>query len=122
MGFTTKNKTIDIHERILNFVVRVLKLLKEIPKTPENLIIINQITRSVTSVGANDREADGASTKKDFIHCYTIVRKELNETDYWLTIIAEVNPRLKSRMNGLLKESKELVKIVSTIVYRAKTH
>lgn len=40
------------------------KLLKQLPKTPENLVIINQITRSATSMGANDREADGTTTKR----------------------------------------------------------
>ncbi len=46
-----KSGTRDIHQRIYDFVMRVLKLLKQLPKTPENLIIINQIARSVTSMG-----------------------------------------------------------------------
>jgi four helix bundle protein len=49
----------NIHERIYNFVIRVLNLLKYLPKSSQNLIIINQITRSVTSMGSNDQEADG---------------------------------------------------------------
>ena len=31
----------DIHERIYQFVIRVLNLLKELSRTPENIIIIN---------------------------------------------------------------------------------
>lgn len=110
----------DIHERIYTFVVRVLKLIKQIPKTPENIIIIDQLTRSVTSMGANDREADGATTKKDFIHKYSLVRKEGKETEYWLDLIADTNVNLKLRMTNLLLEGEEIIKIVSKIIYNTQ--
>jgi four helix bundle protein len=70
----------DIYERIFQFTVDVLRLVRLVPKTEENLVIIRQVLRSVTSVGANSQEADGASTKKDFVHCFTVVRKESKET------------------------------------------
>ena len=53
----------DIHKRFIT-CYSGSTLLKQLPKTAENLIIINQIARSVTSMGANDREADGVTTKK----------------------------------------------------------
>lgn len=110
----------DIHQRIYDFVIRVLKLLKQLPRTPENNIIISQITRSVTSMGANDREADGTITRNDFAHKYSIVRKEGKETDYWLHIIADTHPPLKPRMEALIAEGIEIIKIVSTITFNAK--
>ena len=48
------------------------------------------------------------------------VRKESKETDYWLNIIADTNPSLKSRMANLIKEGQEIIKIVSTIIYDTK--
>ncbi|OGH22391.1 MAG: hypothetical protein A3F31_02575 [Candidatus Levybacteria bacterium RIFCSPHIGHO2_12_FULL_38_12] len=48
------------------------------------------------------------------------VRKEGKETDYWLNIIADTNPSLKSRMANLIKEGQEIIKIVSTIIYDTK--
>ena len=48
------NKSYDIHERIFNYVVAVVTFLNKLPKTPTNLIFINQVTRSVTSMGANE--------------------------------------------------------------------
>ena len=116
-----KSGTRDIHQRIYDFVMRVLKLLKQLPKTPENLIIINQIARSVTSMGGvNDREADGVTTKKDFIHKYSIVRKEGKETDYWLNIISDTNGAFKPRMKNLINEGVEIIKIVSSIIYNTQ--
>lgn len=109
-------KPIDIHERIFQFITRGLKVIPHLPVTTEAKIIINQYARSLTSVGANDNEADGTSTKNDFIHVYTIVRKELKETRYWLRVIAEVYPRLAHRLTNLIRESEELVKIISKII------
>ncbi|MEK7534708.1 MAG: four helix bundle protein [Patescibacteria group bacterium] len=110
----------DIHERIYQFVIRVINLVKQLPKTPENIILINQITKSVTSMGANDQEADGTDSKKDFIAKYSIVRKEGKETSYWLRLIFDTNPSFRLRMKGLMQEGKEIVKIVSTIILNSK--
>ncbi|RJQ38173.1 four helix bundle protein [Candidatus Microgenomates bacterium] len=112
-------KQFDIHERIFKFVIRTLKMIKYIPQTVENKIIINQLVRSVTSSGANDQEADGVSSKRDFIHCYTIVRKELKETYYWLSLLSELDEKLNKRLPDLLKENNELIKIISSIISKA---
>ncbi len=112
-------KTFDIHKRTFDFVIEVLKSIKYIPVSVENKIIVNQLIRSVTSCGANDQEADGVSTKRDFIHCYTIVRKELKETKYWLSVLSALDPKLKTRFSSLIVENDELVKIISTIIKNA---
>jgi len=110
-------KNYDIHERIFNFIVKVINFLNKLPKTPTNLVFINQATRSVTSVGANDQEADGALTKKDFIHGFTVVRKEGKETVFWLRLIEKTNPqRFSIEALDLVKEGGEIVAIVSTII------
>lgn len=113
-------KKFDIHERVYRFVLGVLKFLRKLGRSQENLVIIDQIARSATSVGANDQEADGVSTKKEFIHRYTVVRRELKETTYWLRLIADLNPRLASEAKGLLDEGDELTKIVSKIIDNAR--
>ncbi len=117
---TNKEKPQDIHERIYKFVIRVLNLAKSLPPTKQNLILIDQITRSSTSMGANDQEADGTDSKKDFISKYSIVRKEGKETNYWLRLIENTNPDFSSRMKSLIQEGKEIVKIVSAIIISTK--
>lgn len=109
----------EIHDRIFHFVVRGLKIPHNLPRSTESQIIMNQYVRALTSVGANDNEADGVTSRKDFIHVYTIVRKELKETRYWLRIIAEIYPSVQKRMDLLLKENEELIKIVSSIIVSA---
>lgn len=113
-------KEYDIHKRIFNFVIRVLNLIKSLPKTPQNLILINQITRSVTSMGANDQEADGSTSRKEFFRSLTIVKKETKETNYWLRVIAETNSGYKKRMESLIQEGQEIEAIISSIIMKSK--
>src|SRR3989344_7891515 len=112
-------KRFDIHDRIFDFVIRVLRLIKEFPKTYENKVLTDQLIRSVTSIGANDQEADGVSSKRDFIHCYTVVRKEAKETLFWLRLLVELNEKYKQRMVLLLQENSEIINIVSSILKNA---
>lgn len=117
------NDKYDIHERIFNFIVEVINFLNKLPKTPTNLIFINQATRSVTSMGANDQEADGALTTKDFLHCFTIVRKEGKETIFWLRIIAKTNrTAFLEDSEHLFQEGNEIVAIISTIIKNTKNN
>lgn len=46
----------------------------------------NQLFRSGTSIGANIREAQGAESRRDFIHKMKIAYKEACETQYWLEL------------------------------------
>lgn len=96
---TNPKRKMDIHQRIFDFVARVLKLVQALPKTAQNLVLINQITRSATSIGANDQEADGSTSQKQFFHSQTITKKETKETNYWLRLISETNHKFKSRMD-----------------------
>ena len=115
------NKQRDIHERVYQFVLRVLKLLSSLPKNSLNLIILDQGGRAVTSVGANDQEADACESKKDFIAKYSIVKKELKETNYWLRLISDINPELRGKMATLQQEGKELLLIISSIIKKTKS-
>lgn len=114
------NNQIDIHERIYNFVLRVLKLLSSLPKTSINLVIIDQCGRSATSIGANDQEADACESRGDFIAKYSIVKKETKETNYWLRLIGDTNSEFKERIIGLQQEGKEILLIVSSIIKKTK--
>ena len=110
----------DLEERTLQFSKRIIKLCQFLPKNNINYNLINQIIRSGTSVGANYREANETETIKDFQYRIRISKKEAKETYYWLKLILESNPNLENRMDLLLQESDELVKIFATILKNSK--
>ena len=110
----------EIHDRIYKFVLSVLELTKTISRTPENLVLIRQLIRSVTSIGANALEADGSETKKEFIHRFTISKKEAKETYYWLSLVSDYNLDLKAKYEPFLDENKQLILIISKIIINTK--
>lgn len=112
----------DIHVRIHKFVVSCfLNVVRKIPKFSENIPIIKQISASLTSIGANDQEANACESNKDFIAKYTIVKKETNETIYWLNFIADTLLVEKSIINLYLKEAQEIFLIISKIILNSKS-
>jgi four helix bundle protein len=111
----------DIHSRIYKFVICCFKdVVRKIPKTTESFPIISQISSSLTSIGANDQEADGASTKKDFISKYYIVKKETKETKYWLSVIKDTDLLSKDILESYIEECHEILMIVSKIINNTK--
>lgn len=110
----------DLQERTLEFGKRTIHLVKALPRSSTNLILGDQVLRSGTSMGANYREADACCTKKDFKFKIAICLKEAKETVYWLRLIMESSPEIARRIEPLLKEAGELVKIFATIYEKSK--
>lgn len=114
----------EIQDRTLEFGVKILKFADKLPKTHSGNVLVKQLVRAGTSIGANLEEADGAASKKDFINKVIIARKEARETRFWLRLIKKAelinNSANKAKLEELIKESYELMKILSSIANKAK--
>ena len=106
----------DLEDRTKMFSKKVVTILKGIKISDINRNIILQLIRSATSVGANYREANGASSKKDFFNKIAICRKEARETEYWIELLAETDGLLAKNLRSLWTESHELVLIFGKII------
>ena len=51
--------------------------------------LVNQLERSLTSIGANIREANYAHSKADFVAKFQIALNECYETEYWLELFVK---------------------------------
>jgi four helix bundle protein len=110
------SKSEDLEKRTLKLSGEVILLCKKVPGTPINAPIISQLVRSVTSIGANYAEANGASSRGDFKNKIYICKKECLETKYWLQVLAEANVEVKEEGRVLWKEIHELTLIFSKII------
>ena len=68
------------------FAVDIINLCENIRSRGKSNVLINQLLRCGTSIGANIHEGNYASSKADFINKFQISLKESYETDYWLSI------------------------------------
>lgn len=109
------NKPYDLEERTAIFSEKLIQLAKRVPKNDITNPILNQLIRSGTSIGANYCEANGASSKKDFVNKIYICKKEAKETKYWLRLLAKSADSLVVECRELWSEVQELTMIFSKI-------
>ena len=115
-----KSGIFDLEERTGKFGEDIIDFAKTLPETIINKPLINQVVRSGTSLGANYMEANGAESKKDFVHKISICKKEAKETMHWLRMIARANPVRKEDCGELYQEVHELTKIFVKILSSCK--
>ena len=110
----------DLEKRTKDFAKEVIRYCKGVKINQLNSNIISQLLRSSTSVGANYREANGASSKNDFRNKIYLCRKEIQETEYWLELLGEIDTVKKKELDTLSKEAHELCLIFNKITSSLK--
>ncbi len=105
----------DLEDRTKKLSQDTIDLIKNIHKNEINKNIISQLIRSITSVGANYCEANAGSSKKDFRNKIYFCRKEIQESKYWIELLAKTNPEIVEKLRVLWKEAHELTLIFSKI-------
>jgi four helix bundle protein len=119
-NYLKQEKVFDIKKRSFIYGVEIVKFVKNLPRDNSLFTLSNQLIRSGTSIGANIEESQNCGSKKEFIHTLTVSLKEARETEYWLRIINEVKLADQGLINSLLQEVNELIRILTTIVKKAK--
>ena len=111
----------NIADRLLEFAVRVIKLVNALPKTAVGKHVGAQLLSSGTSPGANYEEARGAESRADFIHKLGIVLKELKESRFWLRLIHHTEVLNPQRVEPMIDECEELIAIIAKSIVTAKS-
>lgn len=73
----------DITERTFNFSVRIVRLCQFLGKaySTDRIVLLKQLLRSGTSIGANVEEAQSGQSRADFISkCRSRLRKQEKQT------------------------------------------
>jgi len=110
----------ELDERLLDFGVRVIKVVEAMPATLVGRRIGDQLLRCGTSVGANYEEARAAESTADFVHKLQLALKELREAYYWLLLLSKAKTLPPDRLEELINESHQLRAILSKAVAPAK--
>ena len=106
----------DILDRSKAFALRIIRLVRALPKDNVEKHLGPQLLRSGTSVGANLHEADMTETVKDFCHKVNIAQKEAGETVYWISLIREAGLLPVKKLVNIEGEAEELQKICRQII------
>lgn len=112
---TNQNPKTEFKNRVYLYTVDSLRFISTIPENRVNRVILNQLIRSLTSIGANIIEAKASNSKKDFARYFDIALKSANETKYWLYLLRDLNEfKYKVKLEGILKETVEISNILAS--------
>ncbi|WGH75058.1 four helix bundle protein [Tenacibaculum tangerinum] len=103
----------SVKSRTKQLAVNIILLYNQIQKTDATRIIGKQLIRSVTSTAANYRAACIARSQREFFAKMSIVLEEADETLFWLELLKDTKLASDEQLKPLMKESLEIVKIVS---------
>ena len=78
-----------LRDKAKEFAKNIVFLCRNMKAEHKEAVLINQLLRSGTSIGANIHEAQYAQGTKDFISKLEIAQKECYETEYWLELLFE---------------------------------
>jgi four helix bundle protein len=110
----------DLKQRTQVFALRVIRMVRVLPRSAEGRVLGNQVLRSATSVGANYRSAQRGKSKADFIAKLAVAEEEADETCYWLELIIAAELLPKDSMEPLLAEAREITAILTAAGRTAK--
>ncbi|RXK03999.1 four helix bundle protein [Arcobacter sp. CECT 8989] len=113
MNNVLKNKSYD-------FALRIVNLTKYLQEEKKEFILLKQILRSGTAIGALIAESEYAQSKSDFISKLHISIKEANETNYWLNLLKDSSYINDKMHKSISPDLIELLKILTSSIKTAK--
>lgn len=117
-----QNQTAALLARTKAFALATIRIYSGLPKETVAQIIGRQLVRSVTSAGAQYREAQRAKSIADFLSKTEGVLQEIDETRYWLELLEDSGIGANDTTALLRQEAEELLAIFVAITRKAKAN
>lgn len=114
-----ENILVDLSKQ---FAVDIVNMCTEIKENKKGNVLINQLLRCGTSIGANIHEANYAASRADFINKLQIALKECYESDYWLEIFKETGIIGDERYTMMYNQCCKIRKILVSSITTAKNN
>jgi four helix bundle protein len=100
--------------------VAIVRFARTLPTDPAILVIMRQLVKSGTSVGANYRSSCRAKSRADFVSKMTTAEEEADETLYRLEVLSDAGIVKASTVAALLDEADQLVRIFVASINTAR--
>jgi len=110
----------EIKYRCYQFSLSVIRFLKAGKWDSFSLVVVKQLMRSASSVGANVIEAKNSSSRLEFKRYYEIALKSCNESKYWICLLRDGFDKNEEQLKEILKEADEISKILAASVIKLK--
>lgn len=110
----------DLKTRIYKWVLGLISYVNTLPKDMTTEVLVKQLLRSGTSIGANYTEAQAGSSRKDFANFVSHSLKSANESKFWLALLKDTRKKDAAIITELLNELTELSNILGASLVTLK--
>lgn len=108
-----------VQEKSYSFAIRILAVARWL-RAKKEFDLGSQVLRAGTGIGSNVEEALAAVSRPDFVAKMGIASKEARETYYWLRLLRDASVVPYKRIQPLVDECLELVRILTAIMKTAQ--
>ena len=109
------------HDSILKsksmaFARRIVRLYQYLTREKHEYVMLKQLLRSGTSIGANIAEAVYGSSRKDFVAKLYIAEKEASKTLYWLELMNSCDYISDTPYQSIRQDCQELLAMLAASI------
>jgi four helix bundle protein len=109
-----------IKEKSAGFALKIVVFSRDLRNRKVESVLINQLLKSGTSIGANVEEACAGISRNEFSMKLSISYKEAKETLYWLNLLKETNAISNDDFCSLYNDCDEILKILWAILKKTR--
>jgi four helix bundle protein len=109
-----------VKDKSYRFALEIIHLAHGLREQRE-FELARQVLRAGTSIGANVEESLAGVSRRDFVAKMGIASKEARETHYWLRLLRDSKTVTSERIDALIAEAEELLRMLTAIVKTCKT-
>ena len=104
-----------IKDKSYSFAIRIVTVARWL-RSRKEFDLSSQVLRAGTGIGSNVEEAWAGISRRDFISEMGIASKEAREAHFWLRLLRDARVVPSRKIEPLLSESLELVRILTAIL------
>ena len=109
-------KKLIVWQKAHALTLKTIKIAESDSKSYAGDIIMKQLLRATTSIGANIAEGYGRHEGKEYIHFLQVAYGSANEVDNWLNVIKDAGLMQSVVASGLIENNEEILKMLATMI------
>jgi four helix bundle protein len=102
----------EFKARTKGIALRVIKMTETLPNRRAVDVLVRQLLRSATSVGANYRAACRSRSTADMISRLSIAEEEADESIYWIELLTDAGFVAQKKVAPLTSEIEEILRMI----------
>ena len=107
-------KDLRFFQTAFESTIKIIKLVKILPRDYSTVVIVKQLVRASSSVGANIAEGFGRYKGKEYRRFLQIALGSANEVEYWLLILKESQLRHQVKIDEILKLNNQTIRMLAS--------